>query len=96
MDKQHFDQLVKGVREMKRHIAGKRVRGAKVTRIDTPSVKSIREAAQVSQSQFAKLIGVNLRTLQNWEQERTKPTGPARALLKIVASDPKALEALHA
>ena len=96
MDKQHFDQLVKGVREMKRHIAGKRVRGAKVTRIDTPSVKTIREAAQVSQSQFAKLIGVNLRTLQNWEQERTKPTGPARALLKIVASDPKALEALHA
>ena len=98
MDKQHFDQLVKGVREMKRHIAGKRVRGAKVTvaQIDVPSVKSIREAAQVSQSQFAKLIGVNLRTLQSWEQERTKPTGPARALLKIVASDPKALAALHA
>jgi putative transcriptional regulator len=96
MDKQHFDQLVKGVREMKRHIAGKRVRGARVTTIDTPSVKHIREAANISQSQFAKLIGVNLRTLQNWEQERTRPTGPARALLKIVASDPKALEALHA
>lgn len=95
MDKQHFDQLVKGVREMKRHIAGKRVRGVAVTILDTPSVRSIREAAQISQSQFAKLIGVNLRTLQNWEQERTKPTGPARALLKIVASDPKALEALH-
>jgi len=98
MDKQHFDQLVKGVREMKRHIAGKRVRVAKVavTQIDVASVKSIREAAQVSQSQFAKLIGVNLRTLQSWEQERTKPTGPARALLKVVASDPKALAALHA
>jgi putative transcriptional regulator len=42
------------------------------------------------------LIGVNLRTLQNWEQRRTRPTGPARALLKIVASNPKsALEALH-
>jgi putative transcriptional regulator len=39
---------------------------------------------------------VNLRTLQNWEQQRTRPTGAARALLKIVASDPKAaLEALH-
>jgi putative transcriptional regulator len=96
MDKQHFDQLVKGVREMKRHIAGKRVSGARVTTVDTPSVKRIREAANISQSQFAKLIGVNLRTLQNWEQERTRPTGPARALLKIVASDPKALEALHA
>ena len=95
MDKQHFDQLVKGVREMRRHVAGKAVRGTKSTDLSVPSVRSIREAAQISQSQFAKLIGVNLRTLQNWEQERTKPTGPARALLKIVASDPKALEALH-
>lgn len=44
----------------------------------------------------AKLIGVNLRTLQNWEQHRTRPAGPARALLRIVASNPKsAIEALH-
>jgi putative transcriptional regulator len=95
MDKQHFDKLIKGVREMKRHMAGKRVRGIRTTEVSTPNVRSIREAAQISQTQFAKLIGVNVRTLQNWEQERTKPTGPARALLKIVASDPKALEALH-
>ena len=97
MDKQHFDQLVKGVREMKRHMAGKSVRGTRITELSDPDVRAIREAAQISQSQFAKLIGVNLRTLQNWEQQRTRPTGPARALLKIVASDPKsALEALHA
>ena len=97
MDKQHFDQLVKGVREMKRHLAGKTVRGARETRLDEPDVRAIREAARVSQSQFAELIGVNLRTLQNWEQQRTRPTGPARALLKIVASNPKAaIEALHA
>jgi putative transcriptional regulator len=96
MDKQHFDQLVKGVREMKRHMAGKSVRGARTTAVDEPDVKAIRKAADISQSQFAKLIGVNVRTLQNWEQQRTKPTGPARALLKIVASDPKsAIEALH-
>lgn len=97
MDKQHFDQLVKGVREMKRHLAGKTVRGARVTELDEPDVRAIREAARISQSQFAALIGVNLRTLQNWEQKRTKPTGPARALLKIVASNPRsAIEALHA
>ena len=95
MDKQHFDQLVKGVREMKRHMAGKPVRGAKITELTIPDVRTIREAAHISQSQFAKLIGVNLRTLQNWEQQRTQPTGPARALLKIVASNPKAIEALH-
>ena len=95
MDKQHFDQLVKGVREMKRHIAGKSVRGAKTSELPAPDVRTIREAANISQSQFAKLIGVNLRTLQNWEQQRTRPTGPAKALLKIVASNPKAIEALH-
>ena len=54
----------------------------------------IREAAKISPSQFARLIGVNLRTLQNWEQHRTQPTGPAKALPKIVASDPRAIEAL--
>ncbi len=97
MDKRHFDRLVKGVREMKRHMAGKSVRGVGITELSEPDVRAIREAAQISQSQFAKLIGVNLRTLQNWEQHRTRPTGPARALLKIVASDPKsAIEALHA
>ena len=95
MNKQHFDQLVKGVREMKRYIAGTSVRGARTTELPAPDVRTIREAAQISQSQFAKLIGVNLRTLQNWEQQRTQPTGPARALLKIVASNPKAIEALH-
>ena len=95
MDKQHFDQLVKGVREMKRHMAGKRVRGVKTVVLPASDVRSIREAAQISQSQFAKLIGVNLRTLQNWEQQRTQPSGPAKALLKIVALNPKAIEALH-
>ena len=96
MDKQHFEQLVKGVREMKRHMAGESVRGTRTTSIDEPDVRAIRKAADISQSQFARLIGVNLRTLQNWEQRRTRPTGPARALLKIVASDPKsAIEALH-
>ena len=97
MDKVHFEQLVKGINEMKRHMAGRRVRGARTTRLDAPDVQAIRKAANISQSQFARLIGVNLRTLQNWEQGRTRPTGPARALLKIVASNPKsAIAALHA
>ena len=96
MDRQHFDQLIKGVREMKRHRAGGGVRGARTTELTEPDVRAVREAAKISQAQFAKLIGVNLRTLQNWEQHRTRPAGPARALLKIVASNPKAaIEALH-
>jgi putative transcriptional regulator len=97
MDKKEFDSLVKGVKEMRRHMAGKRVRGVRATRVVVADVQAIRKSANISQAQFAKLIGVNLRTLQNWEQRRTRPTGPALALLKIVASDPRsAIEALNA
>ena len=97
MDTQHFEQLIKGVREMKRHVAGKALRGARVTEIAEPDIPGIREAARISQMQFSKLIGVNVRTVQNWEQNRTRYAGPARAPLKIVASNPKAaIEALHA
>jgi hypothetical protein len=45
MDKQHFDQLVKGVREMKRHMAGKSVRGAKATKLPAPSAISSRNGS---------------------------------------------------
>ena len=97
MNKQDFDQLVQGVREMKRHMNGKSVRGARTSELAEPDIRAIREVAKISQSQFARLIGVSVRTLQNWEKHRTRPTGPARALLKIVASNPKsAIEALHA
>ena len=49
MDKQHFDQLVKGVSEMKRHIAGKSVRGARTTELPAPDVRAKRfRSARVS------------------------------------------------
>lgn len=98
MKTEQFDQLVKGVNEMRQHMRGEKVHGAVTTivaRADTTQVKQIREAVKISQSQFAQLIGVSLRTMQNWDQNRTIPTGPARALLKIVASNPSALKALH-
>lgn len=46
MDKEHFDQLVKGVREMKRHMAGKTVPGIRITELPEPDVSAIRESAQ--------------------------------------------------
>ena len=67
MKKQHFDQLVKGVKEMKHRIAGKILRDAVATELSMPNVRLIREAADISQSQFTKFIGVNLCTLKNWE-----------------------------
>lgn len=96
MNEKQFAELKDAVGMMARHVRGARVAGMRVTEIPEPDVKVIREAANISQSNFARLIGINVRTLQNWEQHRSRPTGPARALLKIVASNPKsAIEALH-
>ena len=60
-------------------------------------VKRIRNKLHVSQSQFAMIIGVSKSTLQNWEQGRREPEGPAKALLRVVDKNPQAvLEALQA
>jgi putative transcriptional regulator len=96
MDKKAFAELVSSVRDMGRHMRGKKVAGVRVTKIREPDVSAIRRKTGLSQSQFAALIGVNLRTLQNWEQHRTRPTGPARALLRIVENNPKTMLTLHA
>jgi putative transcriptional regulator len=45
----------------------------------------------LSQSQFAKLVGVSVRTLQDWEQGRRAPSGPARTLLIVAERNPRAL-----
>jgi len=56
----------------------------------------VRKSLSVSQAEFAMMIGVSVRTLQNWEQGRRKPEGPAKALLRVASKNPKAvLEALH-
>lgn len=97
MNDKQFAEMKDAVHMMARHLRGEKVAGIRVSEVPEPDVKAIREAANVSQSDFARLIGINLRTLQNWEQHRSRPTGPARALLKIVASNPKsAIKALHA
>ena len=96
MNKKQFAELKDALGMMARHTRGEQVPGMRITEIPDTDVKVIREGANISQSEFARLIGVNLRTLQNWEQRRSRPTGPARALLKIVASNPKsAIKALH-
>ena len=60
-------------------------------------VKAIRQRLDLSQGEFAKLMQVNVRTLQNWEQGHRHPTGPAAALLKLVSGAPEVvLKVLHA
>ena len=54
-------------------------------------VRAIRESLGKSQSEFALLIGVSVATLRNWEQGRRVPEGPARALLRVTAANPRAV-----
>lgn len=86
-----FNELVQSVRE-----AGKILRGelkpARVLVYEPIDVKRIRTKLGKSQTEFAMMIGVSVSTLQNWEQGRRKPEGPARALLTVVASNPEVVE----
>jgi putative transcriptional regulator len=90
MNKNAFKELIASVKE-----AGAIARGekkpARVFAYSAPNVKAIRKKMGLSQSQFAALIGVNVRTLQNWEQGRRTPHGPALALLKVAKSEPESV-----
>jgi putative transcriptional regulator len=92
MKKKDFDNLVDSI-----HQAGSIRRGAaaasRVTEFAAVDVKAIRQRLRKSQSEFARMIGVSVSTLQNWEQGRRQPVGPARALLRIAAESPEVVSA---
>jgi len=95
MDDNDFNELLSSVQEMD-SIIKKNAEPSRVTEFAEPEVKSIRNKIGLSQTRFAGLIGVSKRTLENWEQGRRHPTGPARALLRILDKDPEsAVRALH-
>ena len=76
-------EVLDGIRQLKRGEVG-RVQ-------HLPSVTAARERVGLSQSEFARLLGVSVRTLQEWEQGRRIPSGPAKTLLTIAYQNPKAL-----
>lgn len=86
-------QIIEGLEEAVAFAKGKKT-GAIIHTVNVPDdidVKTIRTSAGLSQSQFAKLYGFNLTSLQAWEQGRRKPGRTARILLCIVEKDPNAV-----
>ena len=80
-------EILDGIREIKAHKTGQRtLRTHKFKRPAPP--QRIRAKLQLSQAAFAGLMGVSLRTVQDWEQGRRKPSGPALALLRIAEQRP--------
>jgi len=95
MKKAAFEELLSSVRQ-----AGRIRRGgqkpSRVTEFRPANVRAVRTKLGASQSEFALLIGVSVATLRNWEQGRRTPDGPALALLRVAARNPKAvIDALH-
>jgi putative transcriptional regulator len=79
-------EILDGIREIK---------AGKTGRITTlPAVADIRERVGLSQSEFADLLCVSVRTVQEWEQGRKAPSGPARMLLLVADQNPQALLAV--
>ena len=76
-------EILDGLRELKRGDYG-RV-------INVPDISGIREKTGLSQAHFASLLGVSVRTLQDWEQGRRAPSGAARTLLLVANRNPRAL-----
>lgn len=76
-------EILDGLRQLKRGEVG-RV-------LTVPPVAEARARVGLSQGEFARLLGVSVRTLQEWEQGRRVPSGPARTLLAIAHKNPRAL-----
>ncbi len=86
-------EILDGLREIREFKQGRvQLRTFKLS--EPSSARTIRENLNLSQSSFARLMGVSLRTLQDWEQGRRNPRGPAKSLLRIAEQNPKAFLAI--
>lgn len=92
MKKKDFDNLVVSVRQAGRIRRGE-MKPARTSEFTPVDVKAVRKRLGKSQAEFALMIGVSVATLQNWEQGRRRPEGPAQALLRVAAANPEAVAA---
>ena len=96
MREELFDQLVESVKQMKEIEAGRRkpsrvTSAAHLVQEGSLDVAALRARFKLSQAKFAALLGISVSTLQNWEQGRREPEGPAQVLLRVAAAHPEAL-----
>ncbi len=90
-----FQELLESVRQAGRIRRGER-KPPRTTEFRGADVKAVRAKLGQSQTEFALMIGVSVATLRNWEQGRRTPEGPALALLRVAAKNPRAVAAaLH-
>ncbi|HVO74578.1 MAG TPA: NadS family protein [Ignavibacteriaceae bacterium] len=85
-----FEELKESIKEGGKILKGKKKPGREFS-FENPNPKQIRESLGLSQNKFAKLLGISTSTLQNWEQGRRKPEGPAKVLLNVAAKYPDAV-----
>jgi len=85
-----FNELLESVREGGAILRGK-TKPSRAFVVEGPNIKQIRTNYQLSQGQFAALLGISVGTLRNWEQGRRTPEGPARVLLQVAAKHPNAV-----
>ncbi len=85
-----FKELVASVQEGGAILRGETAPSRQFV-VEGPEIKRIREDYKLSQGQFAKLLGISIATLQNWEQGRRMPEGAARVLLQVAAKHPEAV-----
>ena len=90
MRDEDFKNLAASIREAGAIRRGER-RPPRVFDFKPEDVRAIRQGLGKSQSEFALLIGVAVAALRNWEQGRRVPEGPARALLRVAAANPRAV-----
>jgi putative transcriptional regulator len=95
MKNELFEELLASVKQGGKILKGE-ILPSRTYDFSEPDVKAIRSKYGLSQTKFAKLLGISTATLRNWEQGRRKPDGPARILLLVAAKHPEAvLDVVH-
>ena len=95
-----FDELIAGIEDMRAHREGRltlrtyKVEASKSPRVDAKTIRETRERLRMSQGVFARKLRVNRRTLERWEQGRSRPNDQAATLILLVRRFPDTLERL--